>query len=164
MYAVHCKRWPLEVVGVNFAKSADSSAENINYVIPGWRVKSMLSTFKARLAESPCGGAGLSDCSLHCSAKVSTCASGGVPWHIGRLFCCWSSERFNCVSKGIRAFQQCVDGLWDSLLLFRAPRAHCILPDSSCCWISGWRWRRADAPAGARAERGRGHGERSRLH
>jgi len=41
-----------KVVGVNFAKSADSSAENINYVIPGWRVKSMLSTFKARLAES----------------------------------------------------------------------------------------------------------------
>jgi S1-C subfamily serine protease len=40
------------VVGVNFAKSADSSAENINYVIPGWRVLSMVSTFKARLAES----------------------------------------------------------------------------------------------------------------
>jgi len=41
-----------KVVGVNFAKSADSSAENINYVIPGWRVKSMVSTFKARLADS----------------------------------------------------------------------------------------------------------------
>lgn len=41
-----------KVVGVNFAKSADSSAENINYVIPGWRVLSMVSTFKARLAES----------------------------------------------------------------------------------------------------------------
>lgn len=40
-----------EVVGVNFAKSADSSAENINYVIPGWRVKSMVSTYKARVQE-----------------------------------------------------------------------------------------------------------------
>lgn len=41
-----------EVVGVNFAKSADASAENINYVIPVWRVKSLLATYKARLAES----------------------------------------------------------------------------------------------------------------
>jgi len=41
-----------KVVGVNFAKSADSSAENINYVIPGWRVKSMVSTYKARVQEN----------------------------------------------------------------------------------------------------------------
>merc|ERR1719161_664619 len=40
-----------KVVGVNFAKSADSSAENINYVIPAWRVKSLLSTYKARITE-----------------------------------------------------------------------------------------------------------------
>merc|ERR1719353_1446654 len=41
-----------KVVGVNFAKSADSSAENINYVIPAWRVKSLVSTYKARMAVS----------------------------------------------------------------------------------------------------------------
>lgn len=34
------------VVGVNFAKSAASSAENINYVIPWWRVKAMVATTK----------------------------------------------------------------------------------------------------------------------
>ena len=44
-----------KVVGVNFAKSADSSAENINYVIPAWRVKSLLSTYKARVTESAGG-------------------------------------------------------------------------------------------------------------
>ena len=30
------------VLGVNFAKAADSSAENINYVIPAWRVRQII--------------------------------------------------------------------------------------------------------------------------
>merc|ERR1719321_1199116 len=41
-----------EVVGINFAKSSSLDAENVNYVIPGWRVKAFVNSYK-RAADSP---------------------------------------------------------------------------------------------------------------
>jgi len=35
-----------EVVGINFAKSASLEAENINYVIPAWRIRGVVQTYK----------------------------------------------------------------------------------------------------------------------
>merc|ERR1719146_278481 len=40
-----------EVVGINFAKSSSLDAENVNYVIPGWRVKAFVNSYK-RVADS----------------------------------------------------------------------------------------------------------------
>jgi S1-C subfamily serine protease len=39
------------VVGINFAKSSSMDAENVNYVIPGWRVKAFVNSYK-RTADS----------------------------------------------------------------------------------------------------------------
>merc|ERR1719387_330745 len=39
------------VVGINFAKSSSLDAENVNYVIPGWRVKAFVNSYK-RVADS----------------------------------------------------------------------------------------------------------------
>jgi S1-C subfamily serine protease len=41
-----------EVVGINFAKSSSLDAENVNYVIPGWRVRAFVNSYK-RTADSP---------------------------------------------------------------------------------------------------------------
>jgi S1-C subfamily serine protease len=35
-----------EVIGINFAKSASMDAENVNYVIPAWRIRGMVETYK----------------------------------------------------------------------------------------------------------------------
>lgn len=40
------------VVGINFAKSSSLDAENVNYVIPGWRVKAFVNSYK-RQADTP---------------------------------------------------------------------------------------------------------------
>jgi len=40
------------VVGINFAKSSSLDAENVNYVIPGWRVKAFVNSYK-RAADEP---------------------------------------------------------------------------------------------------------------
>jgi len=40
------------VVGINFAKSSSLDAENVNYVIPGWRVRAFVNSYK-RAADSP---------------------------------------------------------------------------------------------------------------
>lgn len=40
-----------EVVGINFAKSASLDAENINYVIPAWRIRGVVNTYKQLAAE-----------------------------------------------------------------------------------------------------------------
>jgi hypothetical protein len=43
-----------EVVGINFAKSASLDAENINYVIPAWRIRGVVQTYK-KMAEQQSG-------------------------------------------------------------------------------------------------------------
>merc|ERR1719454_2143931 len=41
-----------EVVGINFAKSSSLDAENVNYVIPGWRVKAFVNSYKRKADSS----------------------------------------------------------------------------------------------------------------
>jgi len=40
-----------EVVGINFAKSASLEAENINYVIPAWRIRGVVQTYREMAAK-----------------------------------------------------------------------------------------------------------------